>query len=62
MVKPDRRIYELLLSRNGLPAAESVFIDDSQKNVDGARAVGMAGLHFQSPEKLRVDLAEFGLL
>ncbi len=62
LVKPDPRIYQLLLSRNGLAAAESVFIDDAHKNVDGARAIGMAGLHFQSPEKLRNDLAALGLL
>src|SRR5262245_51406935 len=47
LIKPDRRIYELLLSRNGLAAAESVFIDDAPKNVEGARAAGMAALHFE---------------
>jgi 2-haloacid dehalogenase len=62
LVKPDLRIYDLMLTRNGLSAGESVFIDDSLMNVDGARAAGMAGLHFQSPEKLRMDLAALGLL
>lgn len=62
LIKPDRRIYELLLSRNGLTAAESVFIDDALHNVAGARAAGMAALHFQSPERLRADLVSAGVL
>jgi len=62
LIKPDRRIYELLLSRNGLAAAESVFIDDAPKNVEGARAAGMAALHFQSPARLRADLVSAGVL
>ncbi len=62
MVKLDPRIYQLLLSRNGLSAGESVFIDDSHKNVAGAQAAGMTALYFQTPEKLRADLAALGLL
>lgn len=62
LIKPDRRIFDLLLSRNGLAAAESVFIDDALHNVAGAEAAGMSALHFQSSEKLRADLASLGLL
>jgi len=62
LIKPDRRIYELLMSRNGIAAAEAVFIDDAPKNVEGARTAGMAALHFQSPERLRVDLVSLGVL
>ena len=42
--KPDPRIYELALSRLGVTAAESVFIDDAAGNVEGARAVGMSAV------------------
>lgn len=62
LIKPDRRIFDLLLSRNGLAAAESVFIDDALHNVAGAEAAGMSALHFQSSEKLRADLSSLGLL
>ncbi len=62
MVKPDARIYRHLLGRFGLTAEDCVFIDDSATNVAGAEAVGIAGLHFQSPHKLRQELAELGLL
>ncbi|WP_421696316.1 HAD family hydrolase [Aestuariivirga sp.] len=62
LVKPDPAIYELLLQRNGLAASSSLFIDDSLKNVKGADAVGMTGVHFTTPEALRVTLTGLGLL
>ncbi|MEO1274987.1 MAG: HAD family phosphatase [Pseudomonadota bacterium] len=61
MVKPDPAIYELLLERNGLAAESCVFIDDTQKNIDGARAVGMDAIHFTDPCVLAPALRERGL-
>ena len=57
LVKPDARIYRHLLDQFGLRAEDCIFIDDSPANVAGADAVGITGLHFTSPEKLRQDLA-----
>lgn len=62
LLKPDAAIYRLLLERNGLVASDCLFIDDSPRNVAGAEAVGMKGLHFTTPEALRRALVEFGLL
>jgi 2-haloacid dehalogenase len=62
LIKPDPAIYRLLLERNGLQAADCLFIDDSPKNVAGAEAVGMKAHHFTSPEALRVQLAGLGIL
>lgn len=62
LVKPDPAIYQLLLERNGLEAAECLFIDDSPRNVAGAEAVGMKAHHFTSPEVLRGHLQEARLL
>ena len=62
LIKPDARIYHHLLERFGLAAGDCVFIDDSAANVAGAEAVGITGLHFQSPEKLRRELGELRLL
>jgi 2-haloacid dehalogenase len=59
-LKPDPRIYEVLLERNGLTAEACVFIDDSLKNVEGARAVGMAAIHFTGAEPLRLELRRMG--
>jgi len=62
LIKPDARIYQHLLERFGLQAEDCVFIDDSAANVAGAEVVGITGLHFQSPEKLRRDLSGLQLL
>jgi 2-haloacid dehalogenase len=61
-VKPDRRIFEILLERYGLRAEECLFVDDSAANVAGARAVGMATHHFRDAAGLEKTLAELGLL
>ncbi|WP_346906820.1 HAD family phosphatase [uncultured Roseibium sp.] len=60
LLKPDRRIFEALLTRNNLEASACVFIDDSLKNVEGARDAGLEAVHFTGADKLRADLAEFG--
>ena len=62
VIKPEPEIFRLLLERNGLAASSCIFIDDNLKNVKGAEAVGMKAHHFTSPEALRKDLAERGIL
>ena len=41
LLKPDPEIYLRAIAQSGHRADECLFIDDSQKNVDGALAVGM---------------------
>lgn len=57
--KPFSDIYEILLDRYAVTPEEAVFIDDSLKNVEGAEAVGINGIHFQSPAQLRQTLREW---
>ncbi len=46
IVKPMPEIYDLLLKRFDLDAAETIFIDDRKENVDAAAAKGIATFHF----------------
>jgi 2-haloacid dehalogenase len=62
IIKPDPAIFSLLASRNGIELSDSMFIDDSMKNVTGSEAVGMKGHHFTSPESLRAALQSHGVL
>lgn len=62
VVKPDPRLFRILLERYGLVAAETVFIDDNPRNAQAATALGMHGLHFRSAAELRRDLAQLALL
>ena len=60
-VKPEPRIYGILLDRFGLKADECVFIDDFEVNVQGARDVGMESFVFRGPEDAKTRLIEMGL-
>jgi 2-haloacid dehalogenase len=61
VLKPDPAIYTLLLERYGLDGRDCVFIDDSKANVEGARAVGMHGIHYVEPMDLAAELRRLGL-
>jgi HAD superfamily hydrolase (TIGR01509 family) len=62
IIKPDPRIFRLLCTRAGVAPQDCVFIDDGPHNVDGARAVGMDGIHFTGPDALAAALSDRGLL
>ena len=62
IIKPDARIFHLLCDRAGVSPEDCIFIDDGLHNVDGARAVGMDGIHFTSPDALEAALSERGVL
>ena len=57
VVKPEDRIYEILLQRYGLKPEETLFIDDRRGNLEAAARFGIATFHFgepaQSCERLR---------
>lgn len=48
VVKPDRRIYEILLERYSLKPGECAFIDDNQDNVDMAKMLGINAIRFDN--------------
>ncbi len=59
--KPFADIYQLLLDRYGVQPEEAAFIDDSLKNVEGAAALGIQGIHFQHADQLREALRGYGV-
>ena len=61
IVKPDEAIFKRLLERYGLNAAECIFVDDLQRNVDGAIQAGLQGLLFRGAESLRKDFTRLGI-
>jgi 2-haloacid dehalogenase len=61
LIKPDRAIYDHHVASFGLDPAASLFIDDSQKNVDGARAAGWQAVLFTDARTLKADLERFGI-
>lgn len=61
LTKPDPRIFELLLEKTGRAASECVFIDDSEKNIAAATALGFRVVRYMSPEGLARELEELGV-
>jgi 2-haloacid dehalogenase len=61
LIKPDRRIYERHATDFKLEPAASLFIDDSQKNVDGAIAAGWQAVLFTDAATLEADLKRLGV-
>lgn len=47
-VKPEPRIYRILLDRYGLDPAQTLFIDDRAANIAAAREAGIDGFLFDS--------------
>jgi putative hydrolase of the HAD superfamily len=58
LVKPEAGIYRHSLEGVGVAASEALFVDDKQQNVEGARAVGMRAIQFQSVRQFKSDLAK----
>ena len=62
VIKPDPRIFRILLNRYGIAAETAVFIDDVARNAAAASALGIHGIHFRTPEQLRRELVTLGML
>jgi putative hydrolase of the HAD superfamily len=60
--KPDAAIYRECARRLGLQASECLFVDDSAKNVQGARDVGMAAIRFEAMEQFLFELERYDLV
>ncbi len=56
LIKPDPKIYQLLLERYQLKAEECVFIDDLQENIDAAISEGIHGIVYKSYEQANTEL------
>lgn len=62
LIKPDPAIFKLLMSRFGIEANRSVFIDDTLKNVEAAAQLGYHAIQFRNALQLRRDLASLGVM
>ncbi len=56
LIKPDPKIYEALATKYNLVPSECVFIDDLEKNINGARDFGFHGIQFSYLKQAQEDL------
>ncbi len=61
VVKPDPKIYCACLEGLDVLPGEALFIDDIAANVEGARALGIEAIRFESIAQLAMDVQPFGL-
>jgi len=57
-LKPSEAFYRSVISQIGLPSDQMLFIDDSQKNVDGALAAGLPAVYYEPGSDLSALLAD----
>lgn len=58
-IKPDRRIFDIALSELSVEPAETVFIDDIERNADAAANLGFKTIHYRSIDQLRRELVAY---
>ncbi|HEX9535132.1 MAG TPA: HAD family phosphatase [Stellaceae bacterium] len=62
VIKPDLRIYEIMLARFAIDPYRAVYIDDVAVNAEAAAGMGIHGIHFTTPAALRDELVGLDLL
>lgn len=50
--KPDPRIFRMVLNQLDIQPQESIFVDDFEENIAGARRIGMQAILFTNTEEL----------
>jgi putative hydrolase of the HAD superfamily len=60
-VKPEEKIYRILLSELGCNAEELVFFDDMVVNVEAAAKLGIQAFYWKDPENARKELEILGI-
>ena len=61
LIKPERPIFDAALAAVGVEPSEAVFLDDSERNVKGACAVGINGILFTTACEARERLFSLGV-
>lgn len=61
VVKPDPRIYQILIERYHLVPEECVFLDDRQDNCEAAERMGIHAIRFTDRENAIEELKKLGV-
>lgn len=62
VIKPHRRIFDILVERTGLDPVRALFVDDSRTNIVAAEEFGFQVHQFTDAGALREKLTQLGLL
>ncbi len=59
--KPFPEFYQTLLDRHNINPSAAIFIDDNLRNVQGAEAAGINGIHFLNAQQLKDELKKWNI-
>jgi len=62
LIKPDKKIFELMLEHYHLEAENALFIDDNINNINAAKELGFSTIHVQEKTDLQMELSAWGLI
>ena len=62
LIKPDEKIFRVILERYQLEPETTLFIDDNPNNIDTAKTMGFSTIHLTEQTDLRQELLALGLL
>ncbi len=60
--KPDSKIFKKILRLLNIKPEEAIFIDDSQKYINGGKNIGLKSFLFTTNQKLKEDLKSCGVI
>ena len=59
--KPDKKIYEIALSKTKSKPEECIFIDDLKENIEGSKKIGINSIQFTTLNNLTPELKKFNI-
>lgn len=62
LIKPENGIYKRIIEEYKIKPEESIFIDDSQGNIEGARKLNFETILFKNSKDLRERLKTYNIL
>ena len=62
IIKPDKQIFQALLTEYKLDPKETFFIDDREQNTKAAESVGITGIWCDNHKNTRTKLKKLGIL
>lgn len=60
--KPEMKGFNMIMDHFGVNPSETLFIDDSKKNVESAKKLGINIIHLKDAKNLKEDLKIMGIL
>ena len=61
LVKPDKEAFEYALKKINSTPRETIFVDDSKRNVEAAKKLGFDAFVFESPAQCKQELEKRGI-